>query len=128
VLTGISYVSSELLLRGHEGCCLLVKALEFIVKLTLELSSYRLKLILLGAVCLHFSEFFFGSDGLAHFRPQHLAPIALLPEAIVDVVTGQADPVSYSLRRCLLNLCLVTLGLAVKCVEFVYSSLSEVLD
>lgn len=99
VLTGISYVSSELLLTGHEGCCLLVKALEFIVKLTLELSSYRLKLVLLGALGLHFSKFFLGSDGLAHFRPQHLAPIALLPEAIVDVVTGQADPVSYSLRR-----------------------------
>lgn len=119
---------SELLLGWHERRGLLVKSLEFTVKLALELGGHRRKLVLLGALSLHFLQLFLGSDGLSNFRSQQLTPVALLSKAVVDVVAVQADPVTHSFRRLFFRLHLVVLGPAGDSSKFIHSCLNEVLD
>jgi hypothetical protein len=110
---------SEFLLRGHESRSLLVESLEFIVKLASELSGHSRYLVLLGALGLHFLEFFLSSDGLSDFSSQKLASVALLPEAVVDVFTVHTNPIAYTLGGLLLLLGLVVLSLVVIGSEFV---------
>ena len=115
---------SELLLRGHESRGLLVKSLEFIIKLACDLSSHSRQFVQLGALCLHLLEFFLGCDGLSNFSSEQLAPITLFPEAVVDILTVHANPVAYSLRRLFFLFCLGGLGLVVS-GKFVYISLNR---
>ena len=116
---GTTRTRSELLLRGHECRGLLVETLEFVVELA-ELGGNGRELVLLDALGLDLLQFFLCGDGLSDFNSQELAAVALFPEAVVDVVAVQTNPVSHSLRR-LFRLDKVILGLA-DSLEFVDGS------
>lgn len=121
---GTTSAGSELLLRGHECRGLLVETLE-LVELA-QLGGNGRELVLLGALDLDLLQFFLGGNGLSDFNSQELTAVALFPEAVVDVVAVQTNPVPNSLGR-LFGLDKVVLGLA-DSREFVDGSVGQILD